>query len=170
MTPGDKREELLNYLIEQFGGKSIIPQDILRIVREQDKEFISKLKSGFKGIMGNNQHLYLINREINKLAGPALIHSPRFDKSNAVESSPTPEDTPDGLPDETSRLSSGTSDKFDFFEQQDIMSGATSPEEVILEREKTSDKGDANKEKDPLDEIFVDKHPNEKTKKTRNSD
>lgn len=39
-----KRTELLRYFEEQFGKKSIIPKDILRMVTEQDKEFIRRLK------------------------------------------------------------------------------------------------------------------------------
>ena len=43
----EKRKELLKYLKEQFGEKSKIPQDILRVVEEQDKEFIRLLKEEF---------------------------------------------------------------------------------------------------------------------------
>ena len=40
----EKRKELLKYFKEQFGKNSIIPDDILRVVKEQDKEFIRLLK------------------------------------------------------------------------------------------------------------------------------
>ncbi len=40
----EKRKELLKYFKEQFCEDSLIPEDILRVVEKQDKEFIKKLK------------------------------------------------------------------------------------------------------------------------------
>ena len=41
----EKRKELFDYLIEQFGDKSMIPCDILRVVERQDKEFTKGLRN-----------------------------------------------------------------------------------------------------------------------------
>ncbi len=61
----EKRKELLDYLKEQFGEVSIIPEDIIRVVKKQDKEFVKLLKK-------LNKMYPLSNYEIDQLAGEKL--------------------------------------------------------------------------------------------------
>jgi len=73
----EKRKELLKYFKEQFGEKSIIPQDILRVVEEQDKEAVELLKEELMciGLRENKRdgeaRLKFINK-IDKIFGKEL--------------------------------------------------------------------------------------------------
>ena len=75
----EKRKELYVYLIEQFGKGSLIPQDVMRVVEQQDKEFIQRLKDKAdvkiaEHTIDMNEDLLTIKRgDLNKLAGDDLV-------------------------------------------------------------------------------------------------
>jgi len=67
-----KREELSKYLREQ--GLSVnICGDILRVVTNQDREFIKKLKEEFKSIDNVWYPYVVVEQVVDKLAGKELI-------------------------------------------------------------------------------------------------
>lgn len=56
-------------MIDQWDEEQITS----KIFTEDVRESIKKLEARLKGIMGNNQNLYLINREIYKIFGEELV-------------------------------------------------------------------------------------------------
>ena len=72
-----ERERLRKYLKEQFGEKSIIPDDILNFIIQKDKEFIRLLKEKLdkdaefcrKGNIIPSVHPRRVKEWIDKLAG-----------------------------------------------------------------------------------------------------
>ena len=73
----NEREKLRKYLKEQFGEKSIIPDDILNLVIEKDRKFIRLLKEDLSWDNTRKPKsevpLDEIYKTIDKFAGDKLI-------------------------------------------------------------------------------------------------